>query len=83
MVTLNRQLAESGAHVVMAVRNTKAANELIQKWQNEWSGMGLPLNIEVTYSGYQLICQITYCETLSCSSINTLVSLLNILVKAG
>ncbi|KAM1406856.1 hypothetical protein ACFXTH_001483 [Malus domestica] len=45
-----RQLAESGAHVVMAVRNTKAAaNELIQKWQNEWSGMGLPLNIEVSY----------------------------------
>ncbi|XP_040998700.1 dehydrogenase/reductase SDR family member FEY-like isoform X2 [Juglans microcarpa x Juglans regia] len=42
-----RQLAEAGAHVVMAVRNPKAANELIQKWQNEWSGMGLPLNIEV------------------------------------
>ncbi|KAJ4973377.1 hypothetical protein NE237_006551 [Protea cynaroides] len=42
-----RQMAESGAHVVMAVRNTKAAHELIQKWQNEWSGMGLPLNIEV------------------------------------
>lgn len=43
----NRQLAESGAHVVMAVRNLKAANELIQKWQEEWSGRGLPLNIEV------------------------------------
>ncbi|XP_022924166.1 dehydrogenase/reductase SDR family member FEY-like isoform X2 [Cucurbita moschata] len=42
-----RQLAESGAHVVMAVRNPKAALDLIQKWQNEWSGMGLPLNIEV------------------------------------
>ncbi|KAM7269190.1 hypothetical protein ACFE04_024687 [Oxalis oulophora] len=42
-----RQLAESGAHVVMAVRNTKAANELIQKWQNESSEIGLPLNIEV------------------------------------
>ncbi|KAJ7970194.1 putative Short-chain dehydrogenase [Quillaja saponaria] len=42
-----RQLAESGAHVIMAVRNPKAAYELIQKWQNEWSGMGLPLNIEV------------------------------------
>lgn len=41
-----RQLAESGAHVVMAVRNLKAANELIQKWQEEWSGKGLPLNIE-------------------------------------
>ncbi|CAA7050207.1 unnamed protein product [Microthlaspi erraticum] len=41
-----RQLAEAGAHVVMAVRNTKAAHELIQQWQNEWSGRGLPLNIE-------------------------------------
>lgn len=44
----SRQLAESGAHVVMAVRNPKAALDLIQKWQNEWSGMGLPLNIEVS-----------------------------------
>lgn len=43
-----RQLAESGAHVIMAVRKPKVAQELIQKWQNEWSGMGLPLNIEVT-----------------------------------
>ncbi|KAI7751305.1 hypothetical protein M8C21_002865 [Ambrosia artemisiifolia] len=42
-----RQMAESGAHVVMAVRNTKAAHELIRKWQDEWSGKGLPLNIEV------------------------------------
>lgn len=42
-----RQLAESGAHVVMAVRNTKTGQELVQKWQSEWSGMGLPLNIEV------------------------------------
>ncbi|CAF2131665.1 BnaA03g48800D [Brassica napus] len=41
-----RQLAEAGAHVVMAVRNTKAAQELIHQWQNEWSGKGLPLNIE-------------------------------------
>ncbi|EOA16839.1 hypothetical protein CARUB_v10005060mg [Capsella rubella] len=41
-----RQLAEAGAHVVMAVRNTKAAQELILQWQNEWSGKGLPLNIE-------------------------------------
>ncbi|KAK9106376.1 hypothetical protein Syun_022387 [Stephania yunnanensis] len=45
--TWNWQLAESGTHVVMAVRNTKAAHELSQKWQSEWSGMGLPLNIEV------------------------------------
>ncbi|GJX33055.1 dehydrogenase/reductase SDR family member FEY-like protein [Tanacetum coccineum] len=42
-----RQMAQAGAHVVMAVRNTKAAHELIRKWQDEWSGMGLPLNIEV------------------------------------
>ncbi|KAL3824963.1 hypothetical protein ACJIZ3_020992 [Penstemon smallii] len=42
-----RQLAEAGGHVVMAVRNTKAANDLITKWQEEWSGKGLPLNIEV------------------------------------
>ncbi|CAF1919696.1 unnamed protein product [Brassica oleracea] len=42
-----RQLAEAGAHVVMDVRNTKAAQELIQQWQNEWSGKGLPLNVEV------------------------------------
>uniref|UniRef100_A0A2P2LID6 Uncharacterized protein MANES_16G063200 n=1 Tax=Rhizophora mucronata TaxID=61149 RepID=A0A2P2LID6_RHIMU len=44
---ITRQLAEAGAHVVMAVRNTKAASELIQKWQSEWSGVGLPLNLEV------------------------------------
>ncbi|KAL5725549.1 hypothetical protein ACHQM5_008684 [Ranunculus cassubicifolius] len=42
-----RQLAEAGAHVVMAVRNPTAGQELVQKWQSEWSGMGLPLNIEV------------------------------------
>ncbi|XP_073156114.1 dehydrogenase/reductase SDR family member FEY-like [Henckelia pumila] len=42
-----RQLAEAGAHVVMAVRNSKAANELIKKWQEEWLGRGLPLNMEV------------------------------------
>ncbi|KAK6153209.1 hypothetical protein DH2020_012848 [Rehmannia glutinosa] len=42
-----RQLAEAGGHVVMAVRNPKAADDLIKKWQEEWSGRGLPLNIEV------------------------------------
>ncbi|KAL6579721.1 hypothetical protein OROMI_007745 [Orobanche minor] len=41
------QLAEAGGHVVMAVRNPKAANDLIKKWQEDWSGRGLPLNIEV------------------------------------
>jgi NAD(P)-dependent dehydrogenase (short-subunit alcohol dehydrogenase family) len=30
----------------MAVRNTKAAHELIQQWQKEWSGKGIPLNLE-------------------------------------
>ncbi|KAI3759596.1 hypothetical protein L6452_07521 [Arctium lappa] len=30
-----RQLAEAGAHVVMAVRNTDLAHHLIQKWQEE------------------------------------------------
>lgn len=42
-----RQLSEAGGHVVMAVRNPKAANDLIKKWQEDWSGKGLPLNIEV------------------------------------
>ncbi|KAL6542012.1 hypothetical protein OROGR_011498 [Orobanche gracilis] len=42
-----RQLAEAGGHVVMAVRNPKAANDLIKKWQEDWSGRSLPLNIEV------------------------------------
>ncbi|CAH2070157.1 unnamed protein product [Thlaspi arvense] len=45
-----RQLAEAGAHVVMAVRNTKAAHELILQWQTKWSASGkarLPLNIQV------------------------------------
>lgn len=39
------QLAEAGAHVVMAVRNMKAANELIQQWRTKWSasGTGHPL----------------------------------------
>ncbi|KAL0875163.1 hypothetical protein Bca101_024868 [Brassica carinata] len=41
-----RQLAEAGAHVVMAVRNKKAAHDLIQQWQKDWSAKGLPLNIE-------------------------------------
>lgn len=42
-----KQLAESGAHVVMAVRKPKTAHDLIQKWQNEWSGLRAPLNVEV------------------------------------
>ncbi|KAL3512429.1 hypothetical protein ACH5RR_025146 [Cinchona calisaya] len=42
-----RQLAEAGGHVIMAVRNPKAAHDLIKKWQENWAGRGLPLNIEV------------------------------------
>ncbi|KAG2297022.1 hypothetical protein Bca52824_043691 [Brassica carinata] len=43
-----RQLAEAGAHVVMAVRNIKAAHELIQQWQTKYysSGKRHPLNIQ-------------------------------------
>ena len=41
-------MAQSGAHVVMAVRNTKAAQELIQKWQVDSEGLSIPLNVEVT-----------------------------------
>ncbi|XP_062217956.1 dehydrogenase/reductase SDR family member FEY-like [Phragmites australis] len=42
-----RQLALAGAHVVMAVRRPKVAQELIQKWQNENLETGRPLNAEV------------------------------------
>ncbi|KAH7669253.1 Short-chain dehydrogenase/reductase SDR protein [Dioscorea alata] len=42
-----RQLAEAGAHVVMAVRKTKLAHELIHEWQRERSGDFPPLNVEV------------------------------------
>ncbi|KAL5983117.1 hypothetical protein ACLOJK_017198 [Asimina triloba] len=42
-----RQLAESGAHVVMAVRNPKAAHDLIKKWQDNLCATGVPLNVEV------------------------------------
>uniref|UniRef100_A0A0D9VBC1 Uncharacterized protein n=1 Tax=Leersia perrieri TaxID=77586 RepID=A0A0D9VBC1_9ORYZ len=42
-----RQLALAGGHVVMAVRRTKLAHELIQKWQNDNSEIGKPLNAEV------------------------------------
>uniref|UniRef100_A0A0E0LL06 WW domain-containing oxidoreductase n=1 Tax=Oryza punctata TaxID=4537 RepID=A0A0E0LL06_ORYPU len=42
-----RQLALAGGHVVMAVRRTKLAHELIQKWQNDNSETGKPLNAEV------------------------------------
>ncbi|XP_058226635.1 dehydrogenase/reductase SDR family member FEY-like [Rhododendron vialii] len=41
-----RQLAESGANVVMAVRNPTAAHSLIQTWQNETSSKD-SLNIDV------------------------------------
>ncbi|KAJ6388097.1 hypothetical protein OIU77_026630 [Salix suchowensis] len=41
-----RQLAVSGAHVVMAVRNQSAAHDLIMKWQDERHGTSL-LSVEV------------------------------------
>lgn len=41
-----RQLAVSGAHVVMAVRNQSAAFDLIMKWQDERHGTSL-LSVEV------------------------------------
>ncbi|KAK1321140.1 hypothetical protein QJS10_CPA03g02557 [Acorus calamus] len=47
-----RQLAESGAHVVMVVRNPKAAHELIHKWQDERSGVGPPLDVEMHFVGF-------------------------------
>ncbi|KAE9586118.1 hypothetical protein Lal_00009956 [Lupinus albus] len=42
-----RQLAQAGAHVVMAVRNTKAAQQLIEKWSADSAGLGIALNVEV------------------------------------
>ncbi|AQK61097.1 NAD(P)-binding Rossmann-fold superfamily protein [Zea mays] len=42
-----RQLALAGAHVVMAVRRPKVAQDLIQRWQNQNSETGRPLNAEV------------------------------------
>ncbi|MED6108955.1 hypothetical protein PIB30_029054 [Stylosanthes scabra] len=44
-----RQLAQAGAHVVMAVRNTKAAQELIQQWQIDSEGFGIALSVEITF----------------------------------
>ncbi|EFJ10574.1 hypothetical protein SELMODRAFT_272004 [Selaginella moellendorffii] len=38
-----RELAKAGAHVVLAVRNTKAANELIKLWQKDQCANGVPL----------------------------------------
>lgn len=41
-----RQLAESGAHLVMAVRNTNLAHQLIQKWQRNQID-SRPLSVDV------------------------------------
>ncbi|XP_027167368.1 dehydrogenase/reductase SDR family member FEY-like [Coffea eugenioides] len=41
-----RQLAESGAHVVMAVRNPKAAHQIIEKW-NDRQPNSRHLNVDV------------------------------------
>ncbi|KAJ8539243.1 hypothetical protein K7X08_013495 [Anisodus acutangulus] len=42
-----RQLAESGANLVMAVRNTNFAHQLIQKWQRNVTGSTRSLSIDV------------------------------------
>ncbi|KMZ59459.1 Dehydrogenase/reductase SDR family protein 7-like [Zostera marina] len=42
-----RQLAEAGSHVVMAVRNTRLAHELIHKWESERCDHSPLLEIEV------------------------------------
>ncbi|KAL5977158.1 hypothetical protein ACLOJK_021500 [Asimina triloba] len=45
-----RGLAMSGAHVIMACRNTKAAKEIADRWQEEAQG-SRALHVEVTCAG--------------------------------
>lgn len=42
-----KQLAEAGAHVVLACRNTAAAQDLVHKWQKERDRSSSPLDVEV------------------------------------
>jgi hypothetical protein len=42
-----RHLAKSGAHVVLAVRNVKAAKNLLEEWQSGQEDGSSPLNVEV------------------------------------
>ena len=45
----------------MAVRNTKAANELIQRWQIDSEGFGIALNVEVMYMIYGIFFLVGQC----------------------
>lgn len=42
-----KQLAEAGAHVVLACRNTKGAQALVHEWQKERDHFSGPLDVEV------------------------------------
>jgi NAD(P)-dependent dehydrogenase (short-subunit alcohol dehydrogenase family) len=42
-----RHLAKSGAHVVLAVRNVKAAKSLLEEWQSGQEDESSPLDVEV------------------------------------
>eukprot|EP00249_Psilotum_nudum_P010128 c22349_g1_i1 orf=334-1440(+) len=42
-----KQLAEAGAHVVLACRNTVAAQALVHEWQNGRERSSVPLDVEV------------------------------------
>lgn len=42
-----KQLAEAGAHVVLACRNTRAAQALVHDWQKEREHYSGPLDVEV------------------------------------
>jgi len=43
-----RHLTISGAHVVLAVRNVKAAKNLLEEWQSGQEDLSSPLDVEVT-----------------------------------
>jgi len=49
---LCRALAFSGAHVVFAVRNTKAAEDLVLQWQATLPAGKPPLRCEVSLHGH-------------------------------
>jgi hypothetical protein len=40
-------LAKSGAHVVLAVRNVKAAKNLLEEWLSGQEDLSSPLDVEV------------------------------------
>ncbi|KAL4584619.1 hypothetical protein LXL04_009223 [Taraxacum kok-saghyz] len=49
-----RQLAESGAHVVMAVRNTESAHKLIQTWNSDNKSLDIEV-IELNLSSLESV----------------------------